>query len=122
MKLNTQMDLIKLVVICGLFLAAVRAESQESTETFTLMVKFESGFRPLPEVLKMAESEALKTLLKKFPQFDAKERPSFSMNPNSGNRFLTLTYGMRPGSPYWWCFFDRNLRLRKIETGVASIQ
>lgn len=93
------------LTVCSLFLGVTSAVGHELSEEFTVMVKVENKFRPLPDVLKIAESEAQKTLIKKYPGFDAKERPSFSMNPKSPNRFLSLTYGMRPGAPYWWCFF-----------------
>ncbi len=104
------------IFLCGVFMWGPLCTNGE-VERENIVVMTGVGHRQsraLSEVLSDVERDARNALVKKYRHFDSHQRPSFSMDPKSKREFLTLTYYV--GARLWFAYFDREFKLRKIET------
>jgi hypothetical protein len=105
-----------IVILYGVFISAsVCANGEVERDNIVVMTRVgHRQSRAFSDVLPDVERNATDALVKKYPDFDSHQRPSFSMDPKSKREFLIVMYNV--GDRYWFVHFDREFKLKKIET------
>jgi hypothetical protein len=116
--LKNSMKTRTLIFVILFFLISEGNGAADYINTATPYIAIMQGDRRLrlSEIREIAE-EAIRA---KDPTFDPGVNPAFSFRPKKSTDFLLVDFSERVGERYWWVYFDRNLKVSSIKTGILK--